>query len=63
MLLLNILIQDMKHKIKCLIYTYQPFNLFLMQRHRLVNDALKEELESGVHALSIVVSLCSFNKN
>lgn len=25
-----------------------------MQRHRLVNDILKEELQNGVHALSIV---------
>lgn len=25
----------------------------LLERHRLINDALKEELASGVHALSI----------
>ena len=27
----------------------------LLQRHRLVNDALKDELATGVHALSIQV--------
>lgn len=30
-------------------------SLLPLQRHRLVNDTLKEELASGVHALSIQV--------
>ncbi|ESO89079.1 hypothetical protein LOTGIDRAFT_154157 [Lottia gigantea] len=29
-------------------------NLPLIKRHRLVNETLKEELDSGVHALSMV---------
>ncbi|XP_019875160.1 bolA-like protein DDB_G0274169 isoform X2 [Aethina tumida] len=29
-------------------------NLPLIKRHRLVNDVLKEELQNGVHALSIL---------
>lgn len=33
------------------------FLMHLLQRHRLVNEVLKEELENGVHALSIVVSM------
>lgn len=40
---------------------YCYFSLFVsqycvlyFQRHRLVNDILKEELQNGVHALSIV---------
>ena len=36
-------------------------NFFSLQRHRLVNDTLKEELSSGVHALSIQVCKFSFN--
>ena len=29
----------------------------LIARHRMVNESLKEELESGVHALSIVAKI------
>lgn len=28
-------------------------NKTLLQRHRLVNDALKQEMAAGIHALSI----------
>ena len=30
-------------------------NMFYQQRHRMVNEILKEELATGVHALSIQV--------
>ncbi|KAK6176514.1 hypothetical protein SNE40_014782 [Patella caerulea] len=30
----------------------------LIKRHRLVNESLQEELNSGVHALSIVAKTC-----
>lgn len=33
---------------------FQNIIFTLFQRHRLVNDILKEELQTGVHALSIV---------
>lgn len=38
--------------------------LFLLQRHRLVNEILKYELEHGVHALSIVAKTpCQWENN
>jgi hypothetical protein len=38
-------------------------NSLLLQRHRLVNDALSSELQNGVHALSITVSEELISKN
>uniref|UniRef100_T1I5Z6 Uncharacterized protein n=1 Tax=Rhodnius prolixus TaxID=13249 RepID=T1I5Z6_RHOPR len=39
---------------KVVVVTDQFENKPLLQRHRMVNTILKEELENGVHALSIV---------
>jgi len=39
---------------KVVVVTEQFDSLPLIKRHRLVNETLKEELENGVHALSIV---------
>lgn len=39
---------------KVLVVTDKFESLPLLKRHRLVNEALEEELQSGVHALSIV---------
>lgn len=32
------------------------YNIIFLQRHRLINEILQDELKKGVHALSIVVS-------
>ena len=42
---------------------YNSFSLsfYFKQRHRLVNETLKEELSSGVHALSIQVCFLWLN--
>ncbi|CAH0725351.1 unnamed protein product, partial [Brenthis ino] len=39
---------------KVVVVSDQFDGLALIKRHRLVNDILKEELQNGVHALSIV---------
>ncbi|XP_032512768.2 bolA-like protein DDB_G0274169 [Danaus plexippus] len=39
---------------KVVVVSEQFEGLALLKRHRLVNDILKEELQNGVHALSIV---------
>lgn len=38
-------------------YIYLDLNMLLWQRHRMVNEVLQNELQNGVHALSIVVSV------
>ena len=38
-----------------LVVTLKLTKIILFQRHRLVNESLKDELASGVHALSIQV--------
>lgn len=42
-----------EHSLQTTVYNV---HIFLLQRHRAVNDVLSEELKTGVHALSIIVS-------
>ncbi|KAJ9576240.1 hypothetical protein L9F63_006902 [Diploptera punctata] len=46
---------------KVIIVSEKFDNVPLIKRHRMVNEILKDELQNGVHALSIVVSAFIFN--